>query len=58
MIIKDYLDMILLQKIDEIEKSLKNDLTSEEKIKVLEVKIIQAKKNIAKWEEEIKKLRS
>ena len=44
--------------IDEIEKSLKSDLTSEEKIKVLEVKIIQAKKNIAKWEEEIKKLRS
>ena len=46
------------KKIDEIEKSLKNDLTSEEKIKVLEVKIIQARKNIAKWEEEIKKLRS
>jgi len=45
------------KKIDEIEKSLKSDLTSEEKIKVLEAKIIQAKKNIAKWEEEIKKLR-
>ena len=45
------------KKIDEIEKSLKNDLTSEEKIKVLEVKIIQARKNILKWEEEIKKLR-
>jgi len=38
------------KKIDEIEKSLKNDLTSEEKIKVLEVKIIQARKNILKWE--------
>ena len=46
------------KKIDEIEKSLKSDLTSEEKIKVLEVKIIQAKKNIAKWEQEIEKLRS
>jgi len=46
------------KKIDEIEKSLKNDLTSEEKIKVLEVKIIQARKNIAKWEQEIEKLRS
>ena len=45
------------KKIEEIEKSLKNDLTSEEKIKVLEVKIIQARKNILKWEEEIKKLR-
>ena len=45
------------KKIDEIEKSLKNGLTSEEKIKVLEVKIIQARKNILKWEEEIKKLR-
>jgi len=46
------------KKIDEIEKSLKNDLTSEEKIKVLEVKIIQARKNILKWEQEIEKLRS
>jgi len=46
------------KKIEEIEKSLKNELTSEEKIKVLEVKIIQARKNILKWEEEIKKLRS
>ena len=45
------------KKIDEIEKSLKNGLTSEEKINVLEVKIIQARKNILKWEEEIKKLR-
>ena len=45
------------KKIDEIEKSLKNDLTSEEKIKVLEVKIIQARKNILKWEQEIEKLR-
>ena len=41
------------KKIDEIEKSLKNGLTSEEKINVLEVKIIQARKNILKWEEEI-----
>ena len=46
------------KKIDEIEKSLKNGLTSEEKINVLEVNIIQARKNILKWEEEIKKLRS
>ena len=45
------------KKIDEIEKSLKNGLTSEEKINVLEVKIIQARKKILKWEEEIKKLR-
>jgi len=45
------------KKIDEIEKSLKNGLTSEEKINVLEVKIIQARKNILKWEEQIKKLR-
>ena len=46
------------KKIDEIEKSLKNELTTEEKIKVLEVKIIQARKNILKWEQEIEKLRS
>lgn len=45
------------KKIDEIEKSLKNDLTTEEKIKVLEVKIIQAKKKIAKWEQEIANLK-
>ena len=45
------------KKIDEIEKSLKNDLTAEEKIKVLEVKIIQAKKKIAKWEKEIANLK-
>ena len=45
------------KKIDEIEKSLKNDLTAEEKIKVLEVKIIQAKKKIAKWEQEIANLK-
>ena len=46
------------KKIDEIEKSLKNELTTEEKIKNLESKIIQARKNIAKWEQEIEKLRS
>ena len=45
------------KKIDEIEKSLKNELTAEEKIKVLEVKIIQAKKKIAKWEQEIANLK-
>jgi len=45
------------KKIDEIEKSLKNELTAEEKIKVLEVKIIQAKKKIAKWEKEIANLK-
>ena len=45
------------KKIDEIEKSLKNELTAEEKIKVLEVKIIQAKKKIAKWEQEITNLK-
>ena len=45
------------KKIDEIEKSLKNGLTSEEKINVLEVKIIQAKKKIAKWEQEIVNLK-
>ena len=45
------------KKIDEIEKSLKNDLTTEEKIKVLEVKIIQAKKKIEKWEKEIVNLK-
>jgi len=45
------------KKIDEIEKSLKNELTTEEKIKVLEVKIIQAKKKIAKWEQEIVNLK-
>ena len=45
------------KKIDEIEKSLKNELTTEEKIKVLEVKIIQAKKKIAKWEQEIANLK-
>jgi len=36
---------------------LKNELTAEEKIKVLEVKIIQAKKKIAKWEQEIANLK-
>ena len=46
------------KKIDEIEKSLKNELTTEEKIKVLEVKIIQAKKKIAKWEQEIANLKA
>ena len=45
------------KKIDEIEKSLKNELTAEEKIKVLEVKIIQAKKKIEKWEKEIANLK-
>ena len=45
------------KKIDEIEKSLKNELTAEEKIKVLEVKIIQAKKKIEKWEQEIANLK-
>ena len=31
---------------------------NERKINVLEVKIIQARKKIAKWEQEIEKLRS
>jgi len=46
------------KKIDEIEKNLKQEVTLEEKIKNLESKIIQARKNIAKWEQEIEKLRS
>ena len=46
------------KKIDEIEKNLKQEVTLEEKIKNLENKIIQARKNIAKWEQEIEKLRS
>lgn len=45
------------KKIDEIERNLKQEVTLEEKIKNLESKIIQARKNILKWEEEIKKLR-
>ena len=46
------------KKIDEIERNLKPEVTLEEKIKNLESKIIQARKNIAKWEQEIEKLRS
>ena len=46
------------KKIDEIERNLKQEVTLEEKIKNLESKIIQARKNIAKWEQEIEKLRS
>jgi len=46
------------KKIDEIERNLKPEVTLEEKIKNLENKIIQARKNIAKWEQEIEKLRS
>jgi len=45
------------KKIDEIERNLKQEVTLEEKIKNLESKIIQARKNIAKWEQEIEKLR-
>ncbi|WP_315287232.1 hypothetical protein [Leptotrichia massiliensis] len=44
------------KKIKELEGKQKNELTKEEKVIELKHKIILAKNNIRKWEEEIKEL--